>query len=184
MRALAADTFILTHEAPETRGTWEGHGVLGYYLGPHLPITALIYHDVFVTATSAPPVTDTVAWFPETDVTPPPPNSTEMLIAAIKDFFRAIKNFNLTGNFNPPTLVQDIDEALASLHNGSAEHRILSTTDATPTASVPAPPMEPRVVQQPVINQPSVQEIRVVETPHAVKEPRVVFPTLAIANPR
>ena len=183
MRALAADTFILTHEAPETRGTWEGHGVLGYYLGPHLPITALIYHDVFVTATSAPPVTDTVAWFPETDVTPPPPNSTEMLIAAIKDFFRAIKNFNLTGNFNPPTLVQDI-EALASLHNGSAEHRILSTTDATPTASVPAPPMEPRVVQQPVINQPSVQEIRVVETPHAVKEPRVVFPTLAIANPR
>ena len=103
-----------------------------------------------------------------------------MLIAAIKDFFRAIKNFNLTGNFNPPTLVQDI-EALAY---GSAEHRILSTTDATPTASVPAPPMEPRVVQQPVINQPSVQEIRVVETPHAVKEPRVVFPTLAIANPR
>jgi hypothetical protein len=135
-----------------------------------------------------------------------------MLIAAIKDFFRALKIFNLTGNFNPPTLVQDIEALaygsaehrilspkrtnggvsylgdcqppLASLHNGSAEHRILSTTDATPTASVPAPPMEPRVVQQPVINQPSVQEIRVVETPHAVKEPRVVFPTLAIANPR
>jgi len=50
-----------------------------------------------------------------------------MLIAAIKDFFRAIKNFNLTGNFIPPTFVQDI-EALASLHNGSAEQSILSTT--------------------------------------------------------
>ena len=113
--------------------------------------------------------------------TPPPPNATEMLIAAIKDFFRAIKNFNLTGNFIPPTFVQDI-ETLASLHNGSAEQSILSTTDATPTASVPAPPMEPRVVQ-PVISQPSVQEIRVVETPHSIKEPRVVIPTLAITNP-
>jgi len=50
-----------------------------------------------------------------------------MLIAAIKDFFRAIKIFNLTGNFIPPTFVQDI-ETLASLHNGSAEQSILSTT--------------------------------------------------------
>ena len=117
LRALAADTFILTHEAPETRGTWEGRGVLGYYLGPHLPITALITTSLSLQR-------------------PPHP--------------------------------------LPTLSHGFA----------TPTASMPAPPMEPRVVQQPVINQPSVQEIRVVETPHAVKEPRVVFPTLAIANPR
>ena len=44
------------------------------------------------------------------------------------------------------------------------------------------PSYEPRVVQ-PVVSQQSVQEIRVVETPHTIKEPRVVFPTLAIANP-
>ena len=35
--------------------------------------------------------------------------------------------------------------------------------------------LEPRVVQQPVINQPSVQEIRVVKSSHAAQEPRVVF---------
>jgi hypothetical protein len=38
-----------------------------------------------------------------------------MLIAAIKDFSRALKQFNLTGNFVAPTLVQD-HEALAALH--------------------------------------------------------------------
>ena len=45
-----------------------------------------------------------------------------MLIAAIKEFARAIKHFNLTGNVIPLILVQDL-EALASLHNGSAEQR-------------------------------------------------------------
>ena len=77
-----------------------------------------------------------------------------MLIAAIKDYFRAIKNFNLTGNFNTPNLVQDI-EALSSPHNGYAEQRILSTTDATPTASVPAPRMKPGVVCA-TCNQPTI----------------------------
>ena len=110
-----AGTAILIHEAPEKRGTWAAHGVAGYYLGPAL--THYRSHHVIVTATSSPRVTDTIAWFPETDVTPPPPNATEMLIAAIKDFSRALKQFNLTGNFVPPTLVQDLD-ALASLHAG------------------------------------------------------------------
>ena len=74
-------TSILIHEAPKTCSTWAGHDVPSYYLGPAL--THYRTHHVFVTATSAPRVTDTVAWFPETDITPPPPNATEMLIAAI-----------------------------------------------------------------------------------------------------
>ena len=75
-----AGTTILIHEAPGKRGTWAGHdGVPGYYLGSAL--TRYRSHHVFVTATS---VTDTVAWFSETEVTPPSPNATEMFIAAIK----------------------------------------------------------------------------------------------------
>ena len=83
---------ILIHEAPEKRGTWAGNGVPGYYLGPTL--TRYRSHHVFVTASSpAPRVTDTVAWFPKTEVTPPSPNATELLIATIKDFARALKTF-------------------------------------------------------------------------------------------
>ena len=39
-----------------------------------------------------------------------------MLIAAIKDFLKAIKKYNLIGEFSSPTLVQDLQD-LASLHN-------------------------------------------------------------------
>jgi len=158
----------------------------------HLPATGLAHH-VFVTATSAPRVTDTVAWFPETEVTPPPPNATEMLVAAIKDFSRALKHFNLTGNFIPPTLVQDL-EALASLHTSSAEP-CTSPTNVVPSPPlVPAPRPDPRVLQ-PAVHTPSVQEIRVAEPSNPlpeqrvatlappVQESRVVLPTLAIANP-
>ena len=186
-----ASTAILIHEVPEKRGTWAGHGVPGYYLSPAL--TRYRSHHAFVTATSAPRVTDTVAWFPETEVTPPPPNATEMLVAAIKDFSRALKHFNLTGNFIPPTLVQDL-EALASLHTGSVEPCTSPTNVAPSLPLVPAPRPEPRVLQ-PAVHTPSVQEIRVAEPPNPLPEPRVatlapsvqesrvVLPTLAIANP-
>ena len=39
-----------------------------------------------------------------------------MLIAAIKDFLKAITKYNLIGEFPSPTLVQDLQD-LASLHN-------------------------------------------------------------------
>jgi hypothetical protein len=70
---------------------------------------------VYVTATSATRITDTVAWFPETDITPPPVDMSELLVAAIKDFLHAIKKYHLTGVLLPPTLVQDLQD-LASLH--------------------------------------------------------------------
>ena len=104
-----------------------------------------------------------------------------------------LKHFNLTGNFIPPTLIQDL-EALASLHTGFAEPCTSPTNAATSPPLVPAPRTEPRVVQ-PAVPNPSVQEIRMAETPtpsqesrvtmpdQTVPESRVVLPTLAIANP-
>jgi hypothetical protein len=169
-----AGTSILIHEALEKRGTWAEHGDPGYYLS-----------HVIVTATSASRVTDTIAWFPETDITspPPPPNATELFFAAIKDFSRAIKQFNLTGNFVPPTLVQDLD-ALASLSAGSSKLYTFPTTNATSSTLAPASRTEPRRVVQPAVHNPSLQEIRVMETPPQVdQEPRVVFSTLAIVTP-
>ena len=153
-----AGTAILIFESPEVRGSWAGHGVPGFYIGPAL----LHYrsHNVHVTATSAPRITDTVAWFPETPVTPPLPDAKEILIAAIKDFLKAIKKHNLVGEFSSPTLVQDLQD-LASLHN-------IATA---PANSVPIPIIgtETRVGSH---EEASVQEPRV-----------VILPTLASANP-
>ena len=73
-------------------------------------------HHVFVTATSATRITDTVAWFPETDITPPLPNTNEILIAAIKDLLHAIKKYHLTGEIIPSSLAQELQD-LASMHN-------------------------------------------------------------------
>ena len=118
------------------------------------------FHHVFVTATSSPPrVTDSVAWLSQTEVTLPPPNVTEMLIAALKHFSHAIKQFNLTGNFIPPTLIQDF-EALASLHTGSIKSCPFPPPDATSPPLVLALRTEPRLAQ-PAVHNPSVQEPRV-----------------------
>ena len=154
-----AGTAILIHEAPEVRGTWAGHGVPGFYIGPAL--AHYRSHHVHVTSTSAPRVTNTVAWFPETDVTPPPPDTKEMLVAAIKDFLHAIKKFTLTGEFLAPTLLQDLED-LATLHN-------IALPPASPAALVPAIGTEPRVP--------------LMDSTAPVQEPRVVLPTLATVNP-
>ena len=109
-----AGTAILIHEPPEARGSWASHGLLGFYLGP--AILHYRSHHVFVTATSATRITDTVAWFPATDITPPLPDTKEILIAAIKDLLHAIKKHHLTGEIIPPTLTQELQD-FANLHN-------------------------------------------------------------------
>ena len=59
-----------------------------------------------------------IAWFPETAVIPPqPPDTHELLIAAIKEFLTAIQKYNLAGELLPPTLVQDLQDLASSLYN-------------------------------------------------------------------
>ena len=165
-----AGTAVLIHEAPETRGTWAGHGVPGFYLGPAL--SHYRSHNVYVTATRAPRVAETVAWFPETPVTPPPPDTHELLIAAIKDFLHAIKKYNLTGELLPPTLVQDLQD-LASLH-------VEPPLAPNPPVLALDPVQEQRVL--PTAAEPEHDQ-RVVTPDIIVQEQRVVLPTLAAANP-
>ena len=155
-----AGTAILIHEPPEKRGTWAGHGTPGFYIGPAL--THYRAHHVYATATCAPRITDTVAWFPETTVTPPVPDTKEILIAAIIDFLRAIKKYHLTGELFPPTLAQELQD-LASLHS------------AHPVAATLAPEsgIEKRVF---LSENDSVQEQR-------VTLPSLVTATLTPTNP-
>ena len=127
----------------------------GFYLGP----AVLHYrsHHVFVTATSATRITNTVAWFPETDITPPLPDTNEILIAAIKDLLHAIKKYNLNGEFIPPTLAQELQD-FVNLHNALP-------TDTPPASEIGT---EKRVV---------------LPEENIVQEARVVLPTLASPNP-
>ena len=111
-------------------------------------------HHVFVTATSATRITDTVAWFPETDITPLLPGTNEILIAAITGLLHAIKKYNLIGEVIPPTLAQELQD-LATLHNASP----------IDLSSAPEIGTEKRVV---------------LPEDNFVQEERVVLPTLAL----
>ena len=95
-----------------------------------------------------------------------------MLIAAIKDFSRALKQFNLTGNFVAPTLVHDL-LALVALHNSSPQSCTFVITDATAPAVVQPPVITTPVCEPRVATPEHVQETRV-ETSQYLQEPRVV----------
>jgi hypothetical protein len=109
--------------------------VPGYYIGPAL----LHYrsHHVLATATSAPRITDNVAWLPETDVTPPLPDTKEILLAAIKDLSHAIHRYNLTGEVLLPTLAKDLED-LASLHYVSSPSSFSPPRSTAPAVPLPA----------------------------------------------
>ena len=128
----------------------------GFYLGP--VILHYRSHHVFVTVTSATRITDTVAWFPETDITPPLlPDTNKILIAAVKELLYAIMKYHLIGEIISPTLAQELQD-LANLHNAP-------TTDLS---SAPKVGTEKRVV---------------LSEANILQEERVVLPVLALPNP-
>jgi hypothetical protein len=54
-------TKVLVHDKPEKRGSWDPHGVVGYYLGPCMD--GYRTYNVWVESTQKTRRTDTVAWF-------------------------------------------------------------------------------------------------------------------------
>ena len=99
----------------------------GYIIGPAL-LQHYRSHHVLATATSAPRITDTVAWFPETDVTPTLPDAQEILLAAIKDLSHAINRYNLTGEVLLPTLAKDLEDLASLFFLSIIQHRANSPT--------------------------------------------------------
>jgi hypothetical protein len=59
---------VLSHDKPTARGTWEPHGEVGFYLGPALHHYRC--YNVWIKATRAHRVTDTVTWFPVDVIVP------------------------------------------------------------------------------------------------------------------
>lgn len=54
-------TKVLVHDKPEKRGSWDPHGVVGYYLGPCMD--GYRTYNVWIESTHKTRRTDTVAWF-------------------------------------------------------------------------------------------------------------------------
>jgi hypothetical protein len=82
-------TKVLVHEKPNIRETWAPYGVKGWYIGPALHHYRC--YRVWVWATNAERVADTMAWFPQ-HVTMPFLSSSQAAIAAARDLVSALNN--------------------------------------------------------------------------------------------
>ena len=82
-------TKVLVHEKPTNRETWTPHAVDGYYLGPAMHHYRCF--RVWICATQAERVSDTLTWFPS-QVIMPTASSAETAIAAAKDLIKALNN--------------------------------------------------------------------------------------------
>jgi len=136
-----AGTAILIHDKASARPSWAGHGTPGFYIGPALDHYRC--HHVHSNSTSAPRVTDTIAWFPETPVTPPVTPPYELLLAAVLDLTSAVKKYGASGIVLPPTLLQDLIDLTDLYHQidtisdakQGEEQRVIVDLLAAPTAT-------------------------------------------------
>lgn len=81
-------TLVLVHEPPEKRASFASHGTQGFYLGP-----ALQHHRsyrVFVMATQAERVSDSLAWFPA-PLLLPGSTTTELVCDALRELTAALR---------------------------------------------------------------------------------------------
>ena len=95
-------TRVIAHEKPQQRGTWDPHGVNGWYVGPALEHYRCI--TCYIPTTGKERVVDTVQWFPH--VVPIPAASTDdYLRQAVADIIALLntRQQHPTLGLNPTT---------------------------------------------------------------------------------
>ncbi len=107
-------TKVIIHERPKDRKSWDPHGKEGLYTGPALDYYRC--YKIFVLATRAERITDTVAWFPKQCIMPGG-SALELFTEATKDLSMSIKN-----------LTNTIPE---SAHNKNTMHLLANTLAST-----------------------------------------------------
>lgn len=138
---------VLVHEKPSNRGTWDPHGVDGFYLGPALE--SYRCYRTFISKTKGERITDTLEWFPQ-QLSMPTSSNHELLIAATRDLTAALKNHYNNSPLDPLT-----DSEHAALEN---INQILCKKNppivATPTAPllrVPNPITTPAATPESIV---------------------------------
>ena len=159
-----AGTRVTVYENPNIRGTWDPHGVRGYYLGPALDHYRC--HKVLVEKTKRTRITDSLAWHPEdritkSDVTP----NIDGVVGAIEQHSisnpkrrhrdRIKKKTTSTG----AAAREEVDDAGGETHQAvTPPQRAEQTVD--PSTSVTEESQPDGVAAEPTASQPSVVEPR------------------------
>ena len=79
---------VVIHIKPAARGSWDTHGIEGFYIGP--AVEHYRCYKVWALKTGSLRVTDTLAWHPEL-LQMPGSSPIEALLAAINDLTNALK---------------------------------------------------------------------------------------------
>ena len=171
-----AGTAVIIHDKPDKRKTWQMHGTPGFYLGPALSHYRV--HRCLSSATNSDRNSDTVAWFPDSLIPPPPLSTTEALHAAILDLQTLIQRQLKHGDDDsvlqlPQSLLADIQDLALMYHpvidHSATEQRVLPTTqDHTHLAL-----SEQTAI--PVIIPPSTDAL--VPPPVNIQGPNIMIPT-------
>ena len=112
-------TKVIIHEKPKQRGTWDDHGVDGWYIGP-APRHYRCF-TCYVTSTRTPRVSDTVEFFP-VDFTMPRTSSRDQALQCLRDLLHVLRSPSPASPF--PSFGVEHTTALTELAN------IFSTNDA------------------------------------------------------
>ena len=139
-------TLVVVHEKPADRGTWDPHGVKGWYLGP-----AVQHHHcwrTWIIHTQAARITDTVEWFPS-PLKLPGRSPHAMVAAALHDLVTAVKAFPNN---------EQISRAQLNTHVATATEALRAVIDL----------FEPQPV---FVNNPMVPVINVAVHPQRVSAP-------------
>ena len=139
-------TPVVIHDKPSERGSWDAHGVKGYYLGP-----ALQHYRcwrTWATASQRHRISDTLQWFPE-PLRMPGSSPYEVLTAAVEDLTAALATF--AAKTGPPAHQrQPYDSAVTSATSALRDVvNMLSPSATTNTAT------EQRVAAPAPINAPT-----------------------------
>ena len=128
-------TRVVVHEKPTDRGSWEAHGVDGWYIGPAMESYRCF--KTYIWSTKAERITDTVEWFPH-HFSMPKTSDTEILIAATKDILKILQN--PSKNSPIPALTDSESHQLQEITQ-------LLHKKVTPLTNPPSPP-PPNSTQQ------------------------------------
>ena len=144
-----AGTKVLVHEKPKQRGSWDDHGIRGWYIGPE--VNHYRCYNCYLPTTHGERTSDTVEFFHH--VAPMPQQSSrDQAIQAVRDLIHTIRNPSPASPFPTfgPTHTAALSQ-LADLFQTKAEYNTPAKSLAPPITRVStkgtSPPAAPTRVQ-------------------------------------
>ena len=135
---------VLVHEKPSNRGSWDPHGIDGWYIGPAMDSYRCF--KTYIWKTKGERISDTLEWFPHW-VKMPTSSNMDLLVATTKDILTALESPPYNSPLSPLT---DSEYALlkefSNIFHKHATEPIVEIQSKT-VETDPAPPL--RVAEEP-----------------------------------